>query len=857
MTLFTRIFGLFLVMFACSSVNAVTNLCRNPGFEQIDDNKNTKWELGAGASIVSKGLSGKNALRLASDKKGFDPLACQTKIMLKPGKRYRLSYHVRGDAGSAEVTGFQFFRVYTSWDRLIEKNGDDYGEVSQHDGMEWQDAYDAWQKRTLEFTAPNKLTAGMTITCQLKGPGSAFFDDFTLEPLPDEVKNEKSLISICFDKPVYRNAIFSSTAVNTIIGEIIVKSSDIRMLEMSFCKIGEKAFWSKRLPVSEKKLRFSMPVGDIAVGDYHFTTLGLSESGKIVYTAKEVIRKLPPKKTEVTVDSENRLLLNGKPYFPIGLWIAPKNSRQAYEMSRAGFNVFRTNIDESKLNLAKRFGLKIIGCMPDEYVFNTNDAKKKALDLKERQLIDQYKDNPELLAWFICDEALWCGQPLPPIKEAYRLHRELDPYRPVMMNAAPRSKISALAEYAEACDLYGVDIYPVPSGNSHSEMEDKSISSVGKYTDKCFAVVVGKKPVIMTLQGFAWGHLGDPKGEGIYPTFEETRFMAYDAIVHGATGIMYWGTYYIAKVSFWQVLFKIASELRDMSSVLVSDTISPCDIKSDNKSKHALRFLHKVCEERDYIIAVNESNELVKATVTTDIHDKSLDVLFENRRVTLTNTQFADIFAPYAVHIYTNSKKMPPSLFPTPAPVDEKHLEGNSFEDDAAIRENSRRYQGNANWIWTQETKKDKDSTVFFRKKIEVPEKLQKATMIITADDQYVVYLNGKKIGSDVSLNGWPMAEEYDVTSQIKAGQNLIAVQVKNDANTYGALLCEINFTFQDDKVQTIVSDASWRISLLEVHDWLQEQFDDANWSEAKVLGSFGIAPWSANVLIRAAGMTP
>ena len=57
----------------------------------------------------------------------------------------------------------------------------------------------------------------------------------------------------------------------------------------------------------------------------------------------------------------------------------------------------------------------------------------------------------------------------------------------------------------------------------------------------------------MILQGFAWEMLkkeGERNSEMIlYPTYEESRFMAYQAIISGAVGINYWGTSYTPQPS--------------------------------------------------------------------------------------------------------------------------------------------------------------------------------------------------------------------------------------------------------------------------------------------------------------------
>jgi len=147
--------------------------------------------------------------------------------------------------------------------------------------------------------------------------------------------------------------------------------------------------------------------------------------------------------------------------------------------------------------------------------------------------------------------------------------------RPIWMNHAPRNQVNQLAAFNEAADIVGCDIYPVPLHPrvGHSDLTDRHMSSLGAYTARMQAAAPGK-PVWMVLQGFGWGDIQPDQAEEIRkelrrPTLAETRYMAYDTIVHGARGILYWGTHAVEKDSpFYADLLKVVSELRDLQPVL-------------------------------------------------------------------------------------------------------------------------------------------------------------------------------------------------------------------------------------------------------------------------------------------------
>ncbi|MBN2307321.1 MAG: hypothetical protein JXR94_00020 [Candidatus Hydrogenedentes bacterium] len=164
--------------------------------------------------------------------------------------------------------------------------------------------------------------------------------------------------------------------------------------------------------------------------------------------------------------------------------------------------------------------------------------------------------------------------------EGYGALKELDPAHPIWMNHAPRNSIEQLGEFNRAADIVGCDIYPVPvGGTGHSDLRERSLAAVGAYTvrmqDAARPADGGPgKPAWMVLQGFGWSDLRENPTEedrekSPRPTFDQSRFMAYDAIARGARGILYWGTAYIEKDStLWEDLLRLVRELADIEHVL-------------------------------------------------------------------------------------------------------------------------------------------------------------------------------------------------------------------------------------------------------------------------------------------------
>jgi hypothetical protein len=93
---------------------------------------------------------------------------------------------------------------------------------------------------------------------------------------------------------------------------------------------------------------------------------------------------------------------------------------------------------------------------------------------------------------------------------------------------------------------------------------------------------VQQKPVWMVLQAFGWGDLAKASKPpeswtGRAPSYEEIRFMTFDAIINGAGGVIYWGAPFLPRGDpTWDALKKVAAELNGLMPALTADAV-PAD----------------------------------------------------------------------------------------------------------------------------------------------------------------------------------------------------------------------------------------------------------------------------------------
>jgi hypothetical protein len=153
--------------------------------------------------------------------------------------------------------------------------------------------------------------------------------------------------------------------------------------------------------------------------------------------------------------------------------------------------------------------------------------------------------------------------PLFLIEAAVPLALELFPDLAALPEAT-RAAIAAdfwagVARTVPTADWYGFDIYPVPLTSD--------LGVVGDWVEQARVHAPAARPLAV-LQGFGLDDLGN--GVGRRPTPAETRFMAFDALVHGARGLLWYGQSAMAidaDPALWDALRAVAREVRELAPV--------------------------------------------------------------------------------------------------------------------------------------------------------------------------------------------------------------------------------------------------------------------------------------------------
>lgn len=391
----------------------------------------------------------------------------------------------------------------------------------------------------------------------------------------------------------------------------------------------------------------------------------------------------------VTIDPDNILVINGRKIFPIGVTMAPspdaktpegKNGLQ--ELADAGMTFFRTgplgnqNWDEQAIaseqrweDAAAQHGLYCWLYLKDLAGIRDNDTKREAT---LRRIVNQFKDHPGLGLWKGADEPELAKTNVETLVHTRKIVHQVDQDRhPVIVIQAPRGTVSSLRAYDAACDITGLDIYPVsyPPGKN-SKLPNKELSMVGDYTKMMQEVTEGKMPVWMVLQ-IAWSGVVKPGTTLRFPTFPEERFMTYQAIINGARGLNYFGGNVVAAMSpedrqlgwnwtFWNRVLKPVVQEIGTKSPLAPALVAP-DSKFPVKVNQGkdIEFCVREVGADIYLLACKREGPTVQAEFTGLPSVKAEgELLYESpRKVQVNNGKFIDWFGPFEVHVYHFQRK--------------------------------------------------------------------------------------------------------------------------------------------------------------------------------------------------------
>jgi hypothetical protein len=345
------------------------------------------------------------------------------------------------------------------------------------------------------------------------------------------------------------------------------------------------------------------------------------------------------------IDGHNRFILNGKPFFPLGLYVVQhlSDTSQLDEITNSSFDtLLNYNINNGTdtqitdyLNQVQARNLKLIFSLV---------SVKGLMDIDTLiHKVNAFKGHPAIISWYMNDER--GPEYLPELKTVYKKIKELDKNHPVW---SVHWNTNWLIQEAHTTDIVGVDPYPI---------DNNLITLVSQMAD---AANRAGKPLWLVPQIFDWSdYPGDFRAPtGRPPTRDEMRAMTYLAVNHGAKGLIYYSYFNIRDdkdyKDRWQQIKEIVGEIDSLRPVFLSiQETNKNDIVCNNRN---IDFKLMRQGNAYYLLTVNtKKNNITGVSFKIKLEEKPavINTLFESgRQIPIINGKVTDNFGPYEVHVY-------------------------------------------------------------------------------------------------------------------------------------------------------------------------------------------------------------
>ena len=311
-----------------------------------------------------------------------------------------------------------------------------------------------------------------------------------------------------------------------------------------------------------------------------------------------------PTPRRVYIDRHLRTIVDGKPFFPLGMIHWGNVTKENIERYAEGpFNCLDTRwrMPREHLDICHAKGL-LVTCGVDNGFDHADEGRKW---LTER--VNALKDHPALMGWFVSDELPLSD--LPMLKRRQGWMEALDPDHPTWY---AQDVVREARHYLGVADVIGLDPYPIPT---------KPIGLV--YSTECQAVTntFGAVAKWMIPQAFGWGWLKrrETKGQRA-PTQKEMANMGWQSIAGGANGLIFYAYQHLSEPHddpedafepAWARTKAMAEEFKKYVDVFLS--VDPAPAASSSNGDVAVRTWRYKGDT--YLLAVNCTTNAQAATL--------------------------------------------------------------------------------------------------------------------------------------------------------------------------------------------------------------------------------------------------
>ena len=388
-------------------------------------------------------------------------------------------------------------------------------------------------------------------------------------------------------------------------------------------------------------------------------------AGNAAVARKAFLSGQAPAARRVCLRDDGAVLLDGKPFFPIGMYAVSRYDFNGNDfdnalagLKRAGFNMVHSygdRFDPDLFAAAAKHGM--VQWTSGHGAYNPDDS----------WFMDTGRGDGTVLAWYIGDDTSMNTPPgrLFDRDEAVRM---LDGTRITCHADGVRASAakSNYQEYVNYADVFLPEIYPIDGFK-----DERCVAEVCRDMDRCLADIRdygdgsrprGVWPILQCFHGKGWKR---------YPTPREMYAMSFAAVIHGGNGITWFkygadigerGTRYSGMFRTpedWAAMTNISARIASLAPVLLERTPPGQEVPEvvsgpaqDPLGQPSVTVLLKNHAGSSYILAVNASTAAVRARFRTHARAKTCKVAWEKRRIPVAGGTFEDSFEPFDVHVY-------------------------------------------------------------------------------------------------------------------------------------------------------------------------------------------------------------
>ena len=556
-----RLISAFAVACVCGGLPGAETLVSDAGFEAAASGRESAWPAAKGTYryVAGEGRNGSAALRF-DVKKGDRYVFPQQKVALEPGGRYRFEVWARTENLNGRGAGAA---LYAGWN---DAGGRYLGGGSSES---FSGTHGDWTLRTVTMDVPtNAATCSLGLYVTRSMTGTAWFDDVRVTRVYRPLLGP--LVSSVYRETADRGRVTFSSALAEVLDGL-----SARGLSPVF-SMPDKAGRVRTVAatVADDAVQATVDVASLPPGESEIGLRLIDGNGKAAETQTLSFHRVAaPASWPVRIDGHNRLIVDGKPFFPVGIYLSWFSDAALSDLAKSPFNCVMCyqRLTREQMDAFHEAGIKVICSIKDVYRGRPGCPKEITDAATEDAWVEAHvrslADHPALLAWYVNDELgdAWIER----LRHRYEIVRRADPGHPAF---AVLCQVSSLRSHLGSFDVLGTDPYPVAG------KEKSPISMVAKWTRMTRRAVFGGKPVWQVPQIFDWSAYKSWKGVTTRaPTEAEMRNMAWQCIAEGANGVVPYNYSGLKKMERrdpfavqWDKVCRVYGEIRRHAPVLLS-----------------------------------------------------------------------------------------------------------------------------------------------------------------------------------------------------------------------------------------------------------------------------------------------